>query len=141
MATVQVRLNPGHPPAPSAPNPLVTNLIATWHGHILGFVQVVRHPPSHAPYVGHWLFSLTILHPLFKGLGIGERLCHAILNLASEEGAEEVFLLVNTGNKPAIALYQKLGFSHTSLTGLEERLVQEAETTGKRRITMVRRFS
>ncbi|MGV8110549.1 GNAT family N-acetyltransferase [Methanospirillum sp.] len=141
MNTVQMCLNPGNSPRPTELNPLVTNLIATWRGHILGFVQLVRHPPSHAPYVGYWLFSLTIFHPLCRGLGIGERLCHAILDHARREGAEEILLIVRQNNRPAVALYQKLGFSQTSLEGLEEKLIQEAETTGKRRITMVKRFS
>lgn len=141
MQTVQMRFNPGQSPTRSVPNPLVTNLIATWRGHILGFVQLVRHPPSHAPYVGYWVFSLTIFHPLCRRLGIGERLCNAILDRARREGSEEIFLIVRQNNHPAVALYQKLGFSRISLAGLEENLIQEAKTTGKRRITMVRRLS
>jgi len=78
---------------------------------MLGFVQLVRPPPSHAPYVGYWLFSLYTLHPLYRGFGIGETLGRALITIARQEGAEEIFLVVNQTNQSAIRLYQKLGFS------------------------------
>lgn len=140
LADVRSRLNPGasHPPSP--PDPAVTNLVAVRHGKIIGFVQLVRHPPSHAPYIGHWLFSLYVLHPVYRGIGVGETLTRALLDIAQKEGAPEVHLVVNETNRPAISLYQKLGFLRTILPGLEERLEEEARRQGTRRITMVKRF-
>lgn len=137
---VNSRLNPGFPYTPSPPNPAVTNLVATWHGRMLGFVQLVRHPPSHAPYVGYWLFSLYTLHPRYRGLGIGETLSRALITIARQEGADELFLVVYQTNYPAIRLYQKLGFQQVCLPVLEEQLEEEGRRQGRRRISMVKRL-
>lgn len=140
LVYVNARLNPGSPYTPSPPNPAVTNLVATWYGRTLGFVQLVRHPPSHAPYVGYWLFSLYTLHPLYRGFGIGETLGRALITIARQEGAEELFLVVHQTNQSAIRLYQKPGFQQTCLPVLEEQLEEEGRLLGRRRISMVKRF-
>lgn len=138
LSFVQTRLNPGSPHHPSPQNQAVTNLVASWHGRTLGFVQLVRHPSSHAPYVGYWLFSLYTLHHLYRGLGIGETLSRAVIAIAQQEEADEIFLVVNQTNHPAISLYQKLGFRLVCLPGLEEQLEEEESVQGKRRISMVK---
>jgi len=137
---VYSRLNPGIPSAPSPPDPLVTRLVAVRRGRIIGFVELVRHPPEHAPYVGHWLFSLHVLDPLYRGLGIGEALAHHVIGLARREEARELWLVVGATNWPAIGLYRKLGFELVAVPGLEEQLEEEAEATGKRRMTMMKRL-
>lgn len=138
LARVQSRLNPEENRPPTPPGPGVTPLVAVLNGHLLGFVELVRHPPSHAPYIGHWLFGLHLLHPAYRGLGIGESLVRAALELAGREGAGEVFLVVNETNFPAIGLYGKLGFRQRPLPGLEEILEDEARVNGRRRISMVK---
>ncbi|MEL7331656.1 MAG: bifunctional helix-turn-helix transcriptional regulator/GNAT family N-acetyltransferase [Cyanobacteria bacterium J06560_2] len=45
-----------------------------------------------------------------RGLGIGELIGQAAINKAQALGAQKVFLESNTRLKPAISLYQKLGF-------------------------------
>jgi GNAT superfamily N-acetyltransferase len=45
--------------------------------------------------------------------GIGELLTRALLDRARALGATEMLLEVITANRPAIALYEKLGFVHT----------------------------
>jgi len=107
---------------------------------VTGFVELVRHPPEHAPYIGHWLFSLNVLDPWCRGLGIGEALARHVVGCARREGARELWLVVGEANGPAIALYRKLGFERAAVVGLEELLEEEARTTGKRRITMVHRM-
>lgn len=141
MAYIHFRLNRGTPHSPSPPNPDVTNLIAKMHGVIIGFIQLVRHSPSHYPYVGYWLFSLTTIHILFRGFGVGQSLCCSLICIAKQECASEIFLLVSQNNHPAINLYKKLGFEHTVVQDLEKKLEDEAGITGIRRITMVKRFS
>jgi ribosomal protein S18 acetylase RimI-like enzyme len=140
LAYVRSRLNPGGSNPPSPPATEVTSLVAVHHGKITGFVQLVRHPPSHAPYVGYWLFSLYVLNLLYRGTGTGEALTRAVLDIARKEGAPEVFLVVNETNHPAVSLYSKLGFRRTILPDLEEKLEDEGRKTNKRRITMVKRF-
>lgn len=137
---VQARLNPGARFEPSPPDPLVTRFAAARHGRVVGFVELVRHPPEHAPYVGCWLFSLTVLDPVYRGLGIGEALALRVIDTARCEGAKELWLVVGEGNLPAIRLYQKLGFERAVVEDLEEQLENEALNTGRRRITMAKQL-
>jgi ribosomal protein S18 acetylase RimI-like enzyme len=140
LAYVQSKLTPGLPIEPPSPDPLVTRLVATRYGRICGFVELVRHPLEHSPYVGHWLFSLTVMDPLYRGLGIGEALARRMIEIASDEGTRELWLVVGETNRPAIGLYRKLGFERSAVGGLEELLEEEGKTTGQRRMTMVKRL-
>lgn len=47
-----------------------------------------------------------------KGRGIGRALCEKVIAFATRRGAPSVFLLTNSGLRPAIALYESLGFLH-----------------------------
>lgn len=123
---------------PFPPDPQVTRFVATHHGRVVGFVELVRHPPEHAPYIGFWLFSLSVLDPFYRGLGVGEALTRRVVELARDEGAKEVWLVVNEHNHPAINLYQKFGFEPATVMGLDEQLKEEAKMTGRQRVTMVK---
>lgn len=46
----------------------------------------------------------------FRGIGIGEALMRAAINKAKDKGLTRIELTVREHNKPAIALYEKLGF-------------------------------
>lgn len=140
LAYVHSRLSPGIPYEPAPSSNLVTRFVAMRSRRVTGFVELVRHPPEHAPYIGHWLFSLNVLDPWCRGLGIGEALARHVVGCARREGARELWLVVGEANGPAIALYRKLGFERAAVVGLEELLEEEARTTGKRRITMVHRM-
>ena len=48
--------------------------------------------------------------PDWQGHGIGRKLMDAVLTKAHRERVESLFLEVDETNKPAIALYRKLGF-------------------------------
>lgn len=50
--------------------------------------------------------------PRAQGLGIGEKLARSAIEKAKTLGATRVYLESNSALKPAIALYQKLGFRH-----------------------------
>jgi ribosomal protein S18 acetylase RimI-like enzyme len=50
--------------------------------------------------------------PAARGLGIGRRLVKACLDYAREKGLSRVVLLSNSQLRPAIHLYQALGFRH-----------------------------
>ncbi len=123
LAEVQRRLSPElwHPPP--RPNPLVTPYAAHVGGLLAGFVELVRHPPAHAPYVGHWLFSLHVW-TAFRGLGVGEQLTRQVIRQAQAEGAAALLLVVNEDNAPAIRLYRKLGFVHVAMPELDRRFAQ-----------------
>jgi len=120
-------------------DPMVTNFIAKAGGKIVGFVQLVRHPESHYPYTGYWLFGLMVRVP-YRGMGIGRELSMKVIEKADEEGAPELKLLVNEKNKAAISLYRQLTFEPVSIPGLEEQLDREYSETGSRRVPMKRVF-
>lgn len=47
-----------------------------------------------------------------KGLGVGHQLGEAAIDWARTKGMQEVFLETNSKLKPALGLYEKLGFKH-----------------------------
>lgn len=50
--------------------------------------------------------------PDFGGRGLGRALVQAVLDLArSTDGVQQVGLTVSEGNNPAIALYERCGFT------------------------------
>lgn len=50
------------------------------------------------------------LYQEYCGLGIGKEMMETVLNIAEKMGYEQAELEVIADNKPAIALYEKLGF-------------------------------
>jgi len=116
-------------------NPQVTDLVAHCLGWLVGFVQLVRHPEEHSPYVGYWLFSVYVKQP-FRGAGIGETLSRAIIELARREGCQTLLLLVFNDNVPAMRMYRKLGFETHTIAALEPQLARERTPSGRRRVVM-----
>ncbi len=137
---VYMHFNPGMPMPPRGSGMDVTNYVAKRGSRIAGFTQLVRHPESHFPYVGHWLFSLEVW-PRYRGFGIGRMLTRRVIEQAGAEGVGELFLIVSETNYRAVDLYRKLGFEHVILSGLEEKLEEEKRQTGRRRIAMRKRLS
>jgi len=133
---VQAWFNPQGPSYhPTHLNPLVTEWVAYRGRRLAGFIQLVRHPPEHFPYIGHWLFSLAV-KPLHQGFGLGEKLSLVVIDRALAEGAPRLDLLVNEDNDRAIRLYLKLGFEMHTIPELEPQLELERESTGRRRVVM-----
>ena len=112
-----------------------TNYVAHIHSRLVGYVQLVRHPPENLPYYGHWLFSLQVW-PCWRGMGIGEALTLQVINQSIKEGAQELFLLVGEDNFLAISLYEKHGFQGALIPALEKQLEEEQQKIGKRRLLM-----
>jgi ribosomal protein S18 acetylase RimI-like enzyme len=135
MARVRAAL--GWPRRPYRPDPSTTDYYAHIGPAAVGFVQLVRHPKEHFPYVGHWLFSLEV-RLRYRGLGIGRLLSQRVIEQATREGAAELLLLVRTDNLPAVLLYEQLGFRKTTIPGLEEILREEGRKTGTFRTAMRR---
>jgi ribosomal protein S18 acetylase RimI-like enzyme len=120
--------------------PRATNYLAMNGKRIVGFVQLVCYPPEYYPYVGYWLMGLTV-KPLYRGMGIGEDLTRTAIAKATEEKAEEIFLLVSEDNHPAIDCYLKLGFEGHMISALEEQLEAERQSSGRKRVLMRKRIS
>ncbi|OBU66923.1 ribosomal-protein-alanine N-acetyltransferase [Stenotrophomonas maltophilia] len=51
------------------------------------------------------------IDPLAQSRGLGRRLLRSLVQLASERGAQRVFLEVRPSNAPALALYHSEGFN------------------------------
>jgi ribosomal protein S18 acetylase RimI-like enzyme len=140
LIEVHARLNPGDDAMPPPQAPDAINFVAKHGDQLLGFVQFVRHPQEHFPYVGNWLFSL-IVWGRYRGMGVGETLTRRVIEQATAEGAPELFLNVDDDNRPALDLYRKLGFERVVLPVLEEEFIAEGQRNGRRRVTLRKRLS
>lgn len=60
-------------------------------------------------------FTKMAVDENYRRKGIAEQLSYAALKKAEEMGAKEVYLFSNSILKPAISLYEKLGFRHVEL--------------------------
>jgi len=56
-----------------------------------------------------WIYDILVL-PEHRGKGIGEALMRHALKVSKERGFAQTGLMVNTKNKAAWSLYEKLGF-------------------------------
>lgn len=81
-------------------------LLATQDGEVVGFHWTKRHSPE----VGE-VYVLGIAPPA-QGNGLGRALTLAGLHHLYDGGAREVHLYVESENRPAIAVYAGLGFTH-----------------------------
>jgi ribosomal protein S18 acetylase RimI-like enzyme len=131
---VRLWLNPRGDPT-LRQNPDVTEWVAYRRGQLAGFVQLVRHPPEHFPYTGHWLFGLVV-KSRHQGFGIGETLSLTVIARSREEGAPALSLLVDDDNARAIRLYRKLRFDFCVIPELEAKLESGRKPSGSRRIVM-----
>ena len=127
--------NPFVPYRRSAPDPQVTNWVATLGTRIVGFVQIASRPEEGSGWGGHWLFSLSV-QPRFRGLGIAQALTRQVVERSVADGAPDIRLAVFEDNTRAIALYAKLGFERITVAALEPAFQQEKAQTGRRRIVM-----
>ncbi len=73
-------------------------------GEIIGAIAIVGHSAVKAQL--RWF----ILHPQFRGIGLGKRLLQAALQFCSDQGYQTVFLETTNDQTTAIAMYRKAGF-------------------------------
>lgn len=120
-------------------SPNLTEWVALYRGHIVGFVQLIRYPQDNELYQGYWLFSMNV-KPLRRGMGIGSALTRTVINRACDESAPFLDLLVFEDNLRAIRLYAKMGFEPCIIPALEPSLEKEREVYGRRRLVMRKVF-
>ena len=84
-------------------------LVALYDGNVAGCVALRK--------AGDKVFEFTkmAVDENYQRKGIAEKLSHASFKKVLELGARELFLFSNSILKPAIALYEKLGFRHVPL--------------------------
>ena len=61
-----------------------------------------------------WILNVVV-HPSHRQKGLGRKLTVSLLERLLRRGAREVWLSVETDNRPAISLYEKLGFRHVDV--------------------------
>jgi len=87
--------------------------VVAWHGdEVAGHATLV--PDDETTY------ELAIfVHQSYQNAGIGTHLIEALLGHAQAAGAEFVWLSVERWNRPAVALYEKVGFETAAAESFE----------------------
>jgi len=81
-------------------------------GRIVSTCNVVRPKRPRVSHTGVFALSVARSH---WGLGIGKRMCEAMLDWARKVGVTKVNLEVRADHAVAIRLYESLGFRHEGL--------------------------
>ncbi len=90
--------------------------VVAWHGNrAVGHVMLVSDRED-----GYEL-AIFILQA-YQGAGIGTELVRTALGQASEAGIKRVWLSVERWNKPAVSLYEKIGFESTGDDRFEKQM-------------------
>jgi GNAT superfamily N-acetyltransferase len=86
--------------------------VVAWHG---------EEAAGHATLVpGGEAYELAIfVHQTYQRAGIGTRLIEALLGYGGQEGVERVWLTVERWNRPAVALYEQVGFETSDAESFE----------------------
>jgi DNA-binding MarR family transcriptional regulator/GNAT superfamily N-acetyltransferase len=77
-------------------------------GKMVGAIAIVAHPDGVAQL--RWF----LLHPDFRGLGVGRRLMDEALRFAKACGYQKLFLITTDNQATAIRMYEKAGFQKVS---------------------------
>jgi RimJ/RimL family protein N-acetyltransferase len=101
-------------------------LIAVWRGtRMIGALDVYRHyPASRQAWIG-----LLLLHPEFRGHGLGAEMISWVLAWAKQQGCDRVRVAVAEDNQRALEVLDRLGFAAT-----DERILR---VSGARRLVLL----
>jgi RimJ/RimL family protein N-acetyltransferase len=86
----------------------VPQFVALEGKQVIGWCDIFPHERESFAHVGR--LGMGVL-PLYRGQGTGRRLAEKTIAQAKRIGLERIELDVYASNKPAIALYQSLGFA------------------------------
>jgi len=114
-------------------------LLARLWGRVIGTATLCRRQDaaSQEQFPGWWLFDLRVALWL-RGFGVGETLVRQAVVEAAALGADRLSLLVVADNRPALALYHKLGFAPMSLPALEAILAKQVDRGAPRQCILSR---
>ena len=87
--------------------PTGTLYVVEMAGKVIGSYRLIPKldRQAHTIYLGGFVVAGSM-----KGRGIGSKILRHIAQVAEKEGKTRIELTVDTENKPAISLYQKIGF-------------------------------
>lgn len=86
------------------------NLFAEVDGRVAGMVSATPPVDGESDLISMWVA------PEGRGKGVGDALVQAVVRWARQQGAQRVALDVREGNRHALALYERNGFSDTGQT-------------------------
>jgi len=90
--------------------------VLAWHGdRVIGHATLV---PDDDAYE----LAIFVLQA-YQGAGIGTHLIEALLGHGEREGVEKVWLTVERWNRPAVGLYEKIGFETAGSESFELEMV------------------
>ncbi|HKH60627.1 MAG TPA: GNAT family protein [Flavitalea sp.] len=87
--------------------PTATLFVVEMAGKVIGTFRLIpkKDRQAHTIYLGGFVVDTSM-----KGRGIGTEILSYIVQLVANEGKTRIELTVDTENKPAIKLYEKIGF-------------------------------
>lgn len=88
--------------------------LAMYQQQIIGCIAIQARPQNEAQL--RWF----LVHPVFRGTGIGGRLLKTALAYSREEAFEKVYLLTTDVQQKAVAMYKKAGFELSSSTEVNQ---------------------
>lgn len=112
-------------------------IVAKQKDKVIGGVSLTKFQESEYPQSGWWLFGMKV-NWRYRRMGIGEKMLEMVTEVAAKNNASEIKLLVFKDAKPAITLYQKLGFRQISIPELDRNLQEEAKINLRRRIILAK---
>ena len=77
-----------------------------YEGQPAGLLLLAQHPPEAV-----WEVVYFGIAPRFRGMGFGQRVLEAGIDLAQKNGIREIVLAVDVRNSPAMRLYKELNFT------------------------------
>jgi signal peptidase I len=110
-------------------------IFAKANNEVIGETTINKFKEEDDLYHGWWIFG-TWVHWRYRRMGVGRQLTDIAFRVATQNGADDVKLLVFKDNKAAFELYKSLGFCQISIPPIDSELQKEAEKTGRLRIIM-----
>jgi len=88
--------------------------LATYNGEIVGCIAILAKPRQMAQL--RWF----LVHPVFRGTGVGRHLLQTALNYCRTQQFKSVYLMTTDVQQQAIAMYKKAGFVPTASNEMQQ---------------------
>jgi len=105
--------NPGTPPDLS--------FVAEIDGKIVGF-SINRSTYLMVPLTEVCIIHAILIHPDYRGRGIGSKLIQALLDYCQTEGVDTVRALIPEDNKQLQAIFERQGFQRSRIANFDKTL-------------------
>ena len=128
----------GSPPDALAHSPdRLRVVVATVGEKIAAAATISRREAAETPCPDRWLLDVRV-RARYRGAGVDEGLLRMALEIATQEGAALVCLMVPDDNPAGAAAYRDMGFEPTSIPELDRELRQAAQRGERRHIIIAK---